>query len=390
VRVLHVIPSVTPKNGGPSEAIVRICTALAREGVETHVLTSDYDGPSERVTPQARAAISARIGEITFKRVWFDAYTIAPGMIPWLLVHVRRYDVVHIHAVFSFASTVAALISRLLRVPYVVRPLGTLAAYGLQTRRSLAKRISLTLIERPMLRRAAAVHCTSEAERREVLAVCPQARASVIPLSVVSRENEHKSELRVGTDESRESILVVLYLSRLSPKKNVNLLLEAFSITNNVIHNIKLILSGDGEKSYVDSLKNYAAELGIAEKVTWTGHIAGAEKAAAFAAANVFVLPSSSENFGVAVAEALAAGVPCVLTPGVAIASRVAEAGAGVVADLNAVSIAGAIEYYLASREIRERASKAASALAASDYSDEAMSEALVQMYREITRSSFL
>jgi glycosyltransferase involved in cell wall biosynthesis len=385
MHVVHVIPSVTPKNGGPSEAIVRMCRVLNANGVDTHVLTSDYDGPKQRLAGDSRSAIASRIGETTFKRVWFDLYTTAPGVIPWLLKRVRRYDIVHVHAVFSFTSTAAALIARLRRVPYVVRPLGTLAAYGLQSRRSFAKRISLAFVEGPMLRHAAAVHCTSEAERNDVLMVCPQAKTRVIPLSVVNFAVEADSRTR--SSEPRAKSPIVLYLSRLSPNKNVHLLLEAFHIVTNRLVDARLSISGDGEQNYVDNLKRQVATLGIAEKVTWTGHVSGVDKAATFAAASVFVLPSSSENFGIAVAEALAAGLPCVLTPGVAIAARVEEVGAGIVAEPNATSIAAAIERYLSSRELRESASRAAKALAASDYSDQRMGNALVQMYREIAGS---
>jgi glycosyltransferase involved in cell wall biosynthesis len=181
LRVLHVIPAVTPKNGGPSVAILRITRALHEAAVETCVLTTDDDGRRERLGRTARTSLAARLGRVHFARKWWDAYTFAPGLLFWLIARGGRFDVFHIHALFSFSSTMSALYAILVGKPFVIRPLGTLAEYGLHTRRPRAKRISLLLVERPILARARAVHCTSEAEREDVLAVCPGANAVVLP-----------------------------------------------------------------------------------------------------------------------------------------------------------------------------------------------------------------
>ena len=96
-----------------------------------------------------------------------EFYKVAPGMGPWLWRNVRRFDVVHIHALFSFSSTAAAMVARHLGVPYVLRPLGTLSTYGVTRRRPWLKRVSLACLEGPALRGAAAVHFTSASEERE-------------------------------------------------------------------------------------------------------------------------------------------------------------------------------------------------------------------------------
>ena len=314
-----------------------------------------------------------------------EFYTLSvPGLL-WLAKNIRYFDVVHVHALFSFMPVAAAWLARLRGVPYVIRPLGTLGAYGLSTRRRWFKKLSLMLCERPLLRAAAAVHCTSDAERIEVLAVCPSAKTVVIPLSVPPFEPASEAAVR-SLLGARYGGPVVLFLSRLDRKKNVEVLLEAFALLAPHQVDATLLIAGDGERDYVASLKARADALGIAARVIWAGQVDGVAKAAAFTAATVFALPSHSENFGISAAEALAAGVPCVLSPGVAIAAKVAEWGAGQIADMTPRATADALAVYLDSADARSAASVAAKRLAVSEYSADTMGERLMTLYRQIGR----
>ena len=130
---------------------------------------------------------------------------------------VKRHDVVHIHALFSFASTAAAWVARRRRVPYVVRPLGTLSSYGLHARRRRLKRLSMALIEGPILRRAAAVHFTSRAELEDAEVLGLPMRSVVIPLGV---EAGGRAACRAdGCTRRSAGRRVILFLSRLDPRR---------------------------------------------------------------------------------------------------------------------------------------------------------------------------
>ena len=240
------------------------------------------------------------------------------------------------------------------------------------------------LCERPLLRGAAAVHCTSDAERIEVLAVCPTATAVVIPLSVPPFDPATDAAVRALLG-ARYGGPVVLFLSRLDPKKNVEVLLESFALLSPLHKSATLLIAGDGDPDYVTSLNARAETLGLAAQVIWAGRLDGNAKAAAFTAATVFALPSYSENFGIAAAEALAAGVPCVLSPGVAIAAKVAESGAGQVAEMTPRATAEALAVYLDSADARFAASVAAKGLAVAEYSTEAMGDRLMALYRQMS-----
>jgi len=248
-----------------------------------------------------------------------DFYKVSPALSWWLSRHVRDYDLVHIHALFSFSSIAAAWAARRAGVPYVVRPLGTLGRYGIKQRRPWLKRLSLGVLEGPALRRAAAVHFTAEDEKREAEQTGIPMSGVVIPLGIDPLPAADGRLFRARFP-SLGSARYLLYLSRLDRKKNVEGLLRAFSQCAAQWPGAILVIAGDGAPGYAAGLKALADDLGLKDRVVWAGHVDGDLKASALAGAELFVLPSFSENFGIAAAEALCR----IDRPEAALAERVA------------------------------------------------------------------
>ena len=382
LNILHVIPSVSPVRGGPSRIIEVMEAAVTEAGAQVTTATTDDDGWGRRLAIDARPVQVNRATRF-YARKWLDFYNIAPGIVPWLWTNVRRFDVVHIHALFSFSSIAAAIVARAQGVPYIIRPLGTLTTYGIRQRRHWLKRLSLAFIEGPILRGSVATHFTSKAEWDEAAALGIPLRGIVIPLGVEgSAPATREALLRdFPTLEGRQRLL---FLSRLDPKKNVEGLLRAFAELQHWRAQAILLIAGDGPAPYVAILKELARSLGIARHVFWLGHVEGPRKSAAFAAADVFVLPSFSENFGIAAVEALLAGLPCVLGEGIAIAKDIEEAGAGVVTAPEPKAIARAIEQLLGDDTLRRDMGARGKAFAECHYSIRAMAEQLVTLYKDV------
>lgn len=386
-HVLHVIPSVSLSHGGPSRAILLIEEALASTAWECVTATTDDDGPGHSLNCTLNQRLNSGPTSRWYFRKNIEFYKVAWSFIPWVKREVRHFDVVHIHALFSFTSIVAAWVARRAGVPYIIRPLGTLSNYGRRHRRPWLKRLSINWIEGPLLRDAVVVHFTSLDEQRETTECGVPMRGVVIPLgikhSVVIDDSIVRSRLA-----ALEGANYILYLSRLDPKKNIEGLLRAFAICHVEWPNIKLLIAGDGTSHYVATLVELAADLGLNKKVIWAGHIDGDLKASALAGAQLFVLPSYSENFGIAAAEALMAGLPCLLGQGVAIASDVVEAGAGIAVAPDPESIAKGIHSLLAVTVVEHaRMSANASALARDKFSVEAMGRNLVALYESVAAS---
>lgn len=375
LRVLHVIPSLAPEEGGPSRAMLEIERGLAAAGLDVTTLTTvaRADAPLPPAPERVRRICLRR-------RAAF--YKAAPGLVPLLPSLLRRHDVVHVHALFSFAPNLAALGARTLGIPYVVRPLGTLARYGLAARRPALKRLSLACLEGPLLRGASAVHFTSRAEQTEAEGLGVPMRGVVIPLGLPLPAGPPPAPDALSDLPEPAGRTVLLFLSRLDPKKNLEGLIDALAGSEAFSESGLLLVAGDGPPAYVAELKARAAPLG--DRVVWLGHVEGARKAALLAAADLFVLPSFSENFGIAAAEALAAGLPCLLGHGVALAGEVAEAGAGRAVAPDPASLRVALDDLIRSAPLRTGMGRRARALAAERYDGAAMTRRLVDLYQTL------
>jgi glycosyltransferase involved in cell wall biosynthesis len=354
---------------------------LSNAGVRVTTLTTDF-GIDVKVANASEA--SSSIGRVHFPLL-FNPYKIAPGMWRYLSAHVGSFDVVHIHALFSFAPTVAAWTCRAHDVPYIIRPLGTLTNYGLAKRRQRLKRLSIRCVEAANLRHAAAVQFTSTSELKQAEHLGIPLRGVVIPVGVASECGPCGPDLR-SVYPQLAGRRIVLYLSRIDPKKNVEALIDAFCCSAILNASAALILAGDGEAGYVAALKQRAEQRGIAERIVWLGHVTGAQKSAAFAVADVFCLPSHSENFGIAVVEAMLAGLPCVLGEGVAIANELTAADAGLVIEPTGQAVASALESLVSDAEASWRMGLAGRQLASTRFSVGTMVRSLLELYKGVRR----
>lgn len=315
-----------------------------------------------------------------------ELYKVSRPMTRWLARHIGEYDLVHIHALFSYATSAAANLAIKNRVPYVIRPLGVLNRWGMENRRRLLKQLSFRFIEQRILTKAAAIHYTSRQEKLEAEEAGATTRSVVVPLGIDT------SVFQPGTGAARfyerfpiaSARQIILFLSRLDPKKGLDILLRAFREVHTAYPASLLVMAGDGDREFVAKLKNLAAELGIDEQVVWAGFLDGDDKTAAFAAATVFALPSYSENFGLALVEAMASGLPCVLSDQIGIAPDVDEFQAGSVVPCEDAPLASALKQLLADADLRRRFGENAVRLAISRFSIEAMTGSLIKLYTTI------
>jgi glycosyltransferase involved in cell wall biosynthesis len=379
LKVLHVIPSMSDRDGGPSRAIRDIEHALAARGVEVTTVTTNHDADGRTLPVHCGEPVATP----NATRWYFPRTTVffktSAGMAKWLRANIENFDVVHAHGLFSFAPVAAAYLARRAGVPYVLRPHGVLARYGMTQRRPVLKKASLAMIERRLIESASAVHFTSRAELVDAEALGLHCRGVVIPLGIDPGPPTGRRRWPTGRQPFK-----LLSLSRIDPKKNLESLLRAFALIAPDDPGVTLTIAGDGDPGYLAALRSLACALAIADRVDWLGYVEGAKKAAAFAAADAFVLPSYSENFGIAVVEALAAGLPCIVSREVAIARDIEAGQAGFVVGMDAESIAAGIEHLLDDEDGYSAMSTAARALAVSAFSLEAMGRRLEALYRDI------
>lgn len=362
-----------------------LARSLARVGVDVSVATTDDDGPGHLDVPLGCPIAD---GDATY---WYFRrqtrfYTVSWPLTRWLWSHVREYDLVHIHALFSYAALPASACARRNGVPYVVRPLGTLNRFGMEQRRPLLKRLSYRLIERRVLAGAARVHYTSEAERREAALLGSPGQSAVIPHGI--ELDRFRERTPSGWIRRRAPHLAgrttILFLSRVDPKKGLDLLLPAFAKVTAARSDVALVIAGEGSPAFVGRLRGESERLGVADAIYWAGLLDDHEKLAALADADLLVLPSYSENFGLAVVEAMAGRLPVVVSDQVGIHHEVVEGNAGLVTPCQVPALAAALATLVADPALRRRLGEGGGRLAESRFSADAMAAAVLALYSEI------
>lgn len=383
MKVLHVIPSVGPVRGGPSEAVLAMTRALRRQGIEADIVATNDNGPG-LLDVKTGSFIDYQGTRICFLPRWsppvgaLREFQYSRGFTDWLRSHLPHYDCVHVHAVFSFLSTRAMQMSRFEGKPFIVRPLGQLDAWSLG-QKALKKRVYFNLCENANLRRATAVHCTSEAERANVLALLPKARAEVIPhgvevpQTIANAPVRLREQLGISPDEK-----IFLFLSRWHSKKNIPLLLESLAEMKN--ERWHLVLAGTATDGYEEVVKAAIERLGLASRITCPGHVQGEAKTLLLQGADVFVLPSESENFGIAVAEALCSGLRAIVSHNVDLAPTVEKLDGGTVCEATRESLLSSLRQELHLESDRDGLSCSAQLL----FSWDIAAQRLENLYKEI------
>ena len=373
MRVLHVIPSVSERSGGPATAIIPMCRALMREGIEVLLVTTDA-GLLEKRNGDAfeYKGVPARL----FPSQLGESFKYSRPMASWLATNIRNFDLAHIHAVFNHSSVAATRACRDAGVPYVIRPLGTLDPWSM-TQKSLRKRLFWQVSGKAMLQRAAFVQYTSQAEKLSTEGRMGLNHGKVIALGIetstaINNVAEHFPEL------ARDPY--VLVLSRLHPKKGLDVLIDAFQSLET--QHWRLVIAGDGPSEYVSRLKNKVK----GENVLFTGWLEGERKEAVLNGASLLVLPSHQENFGLCVMEALAHSVPVLVSPSVNLATEIAAANAGWIATIHKDALAAKLAEALRDKEELARRGRAGRQLS-QKYSWENAARDLTRLYQEILRA---
>jgi glycosyltransferase involved in cell wall biosynthesis len=381
MKILHVIPSIGPLRGGPSSVIRDLAKGLAAEGAAVEIATTDDNGRGRLAVPLGVPVAEGGVTVRYFRRQT-RFYTVSWPLTRWLLNHVRDYDLVHIHALFSYPSIAAALCCIRSRIPYIVRPLGTLNHWGMNNRRPWLKQISLRLVERRILTHAAAVHYTSQQEEQEAALLAPLSRGVIIPNPVSPPSEDARRGWLRATYPHLKDRRIILFLSRLDEKKGLDLLLDAFAEARRHMPNAMLVIAGDGPRKFVDGLRARVARLRIEDAVVWTGFLQGPERDGVLEDADVFVLSSYSENFGVSVVEAMRSGLPVIVSDQVGIHQEIARVEAGIVVPCSVDPLAKAMIRLITDRAFAAETGRRARRFA-EQYSTQSVAKRLLEAYHD-------
>lgn len=354
LRILHVTETLFPEQGGPDVAVLGLSRALVRRGCEIEIYTTNIRGRGDFhlhhqdsdwiEAPANRQVWRDGIAVCLFSGHWPTRWRASRRLKRALAGNIRRFDIVHIHSLYAFPTAIAARECRRAHVPYLIRPHGSLDPF-LRRRHKVRKAIYSALILRRALNGAAAIHYTTEQEERLVGTLGYRPPGIVVPLGldIAAYPSLHSPHNFQATYPETRGRRIVLYLGRLNFKKGLNLLVRAFGSLLESFPDSHLVLAGPDAEGYGQRVRECLAEVGAAQRATFTGMLHGEAKLAALAAAEVFALPSYTENFALSVAEAMACAVPVVVSDRVNIWPDVLAARAGFVVPCEPARIAIAL-----------------------------------------------
>ena len=339
-------PGLDPRQGGTVRAAIDICSAATLAGDQC-TIASVGQGEALWIRP----SLPSEVEVVEFGPTWPRRYKNSAQLAHWLRRHVRDFDLVEIHEVFVATSLLAAYEARRQRVPFIVRPHGALDPFDLLKHQNLKRALS-PLFGGVLLKRAAALFFTTDKECDDASLMGSDAPRYVVPLPVVVREIPRDRDAFRRRYRIPDTSHVVLFLSRIDDKKGLPRLFRAFRTALPKLKEARLVLVGTGPQSYVTKMRNEVFALGLQRQVLFVGFLSGASKAEALASADIFCLPSDYENFGIALVEALYAGVPTVVTEGVHIAHELSRRAATIMVPPSPAALADAMLRVLLNPEL--------------------------------------
>ena len=388
MRILHVLQSIAPAYGGPVQALRTYAKWLAAAGEDVTVATTNHDVPKGRVPGLTNMPIQED-GYVVWRfETTFHPYAYSVQMGKWLAGNIDTFDVVHIHGLYRYPPIAAARIARDRGVPYIMRPYGSLDPYlHNKAERRTFKRIHELFFDFPALNHASAIQYTAEDERRLVQPLGLRAPTTVIPIGLDAKifdrpdlDGRMRAKLGIGDRP------LLLFFGRLAQKKGLDISIKAFARVRAKIPNALFVIAGPDNEGMRPLIERWLDESGVRDAAILPGMIDGDDRIGLLRDADLFVLQSHTENFGISVVEAMAAGTPVVISDQINLWRDVVEYDAGLVTPCDPDLAAEAMLKAMEDKTLRAKLLNGGEKLLSERYSREAVTQQLMSLYRDVAR----
>lgn len=302
-KVIHFISSIDLASGGPSRSMPSICLGMKSVGVDCEVRSRDSEHPNDKKLLEASIPVTLVKKEGGIRPLLRNYLTTG---IVW------KNSIAHIQNIWDLALHWVVFECRKNGTPYLISPRGMLEPWSLRQKK-LKKKLALALYQMNDLKHAACIHTTALSEMEHVRALGVKCPIAVIPNGIKVEDYAEKDYDKIKTGKKR-----MLFLSRIHPKKGIELLLKAWSqLPKELLDEWELVIAGEGDKSYsLDDLNGLIRRNFKHLNVVVIGPQYGIDKLKTYQSADIFVLPTHSENFGMVIAEAMCCGLPVITTTG--------------------------------------------------------------------------
>ena len=297
IRILHSVPSIAIESAGPTYSIRRLCESLIDRHIDVELIS--LKSTNDEHLPKFVRTFSGGVGPKKLGR--------SPAMNKWLSSEAKKnaIDVIHNHSLWMMPNVYPSWVAKKYSIPIVISPRGTLSSVALKSG-SKFKKVFWDLIQKDTLSNATCFHATAESELEDIRRLGFKQPVAVIPNGIDLPGYERKLNI------SRRKLL---FLGRIHPIKGLDILLAAWGRIQNRFPDWDLDIVGPDNGGYLSDLNKLVIDLKLS-RVNFVGELNGPQKFEAYSSADLFILPSYSENFGVTIAEAYAAGTPAIVTKG--------------------------------------------------------------------------
>lgn len=297
MRTIHVVSSISEEAAGPSYSVVRLCKALIAEGRD--VTLAVLEGAPMASPLRFVKGFPLGVGPCRLGR--------SPEMFRWLSEQAssRSVDIIHSHGLWMMPNVYPGMVAEQHNLPLVISPRGMLSAWAVQNG-SVVKRLFWPLVQRPALSAAACFHATAKSEYEDIRRMGFRQPVAVIPNGI---------DIPDDVVKQRDGLRTLLFLGRVHPKKGLDILLPAWKAVQDGFPDWRLSIAGPDNGGHLAQMQHLAQRLQL-KRIEFVGAVRGKAKWDTYRNADLFVLPTYSENFGMTVAEALVSGVPAIVSKG--------------------------------------------------------------------------
>ena len=396
MKLLCVTPSYFPafQYGGPIGSVHGLNKGLVKRGTDVTVYSTN-------VGLYGKVPVNQEIDVDGVKVIYFgfvnlfefvgrSGWQLSRQMTNALRRNLKQFDVIHLHAIWNYPTAVAAYYCRRYKKPYIIAPRGSLYPYAIG-KNAWKKWIYYTLIAKRDIQGASAIHFTTEDELERCHSFLGlRNEAIIVPngIDIFEFENLPGRNCLSARYPLLNNKKVILFLGRIHWKKGLDLLAKAYGKLTRERGDVHLLIVGPDEGQNEKKVREWLKAEGVLERVTFTGMLTGKEKLETYAGCTLFVLPSYSENFGMAVIEAMTCGLPVVISDQVGIHREVAKDSAGLVVNCDSEQLAQAMIKLLDDTDLSQRMGKNGRRLVNERFTLDKIATKMIEAYERVISSN--
>lgn len=389
MRILIVTPYYKPAfvYGGPVRCISILAESLALRGHNICVFTTNANGKKNLDLNLGKPVEINNVIVRFFRRDFHNNYFYSKSFRIACLKEINNFDIISIYGNWTYPFRTSCLYASYFHIPFVISPHGSLKSEAWMGK-TIKKHMYFWLFERNLINKASYIHYTSFLEKNDSSWLNLKPPSAIIPNAIDLNEfnnlfNYKKFRFKYGIRSDQK---ILLFLGRIEPIKGLEIACNSFALLVNRFQDLVFVIAGPDEDGYKSKIIKYVSSLGISHRIIFTGLLNSNERLSALMDADIYINSSLSENFSVSTVEAMAAGLPVIVSEKVGVAKDIIDSDAGIVVQNDPNLFASEIEKLLNKPDIADLFANNAKKLVQKKYSPNIVASQFENLFLEILK----